>query len=188
VPILALGLVLLVLLLAVLLMPLSLVMRYRMGTVRRPARAWIATLNTVALSVSVAFLLMGAALSSLWVPWAFTYAVGGIALGCLLGIVSLWLSRWDASSGSLHYTPNTWLILALTVLVASRIVYGLWRAWHAWHVTPTGDSWLAAAGAAGSLGVGAFVLGYYLAYSLGVRRRARSHRRSSMARSGRGRF
>jgi hypothetical protein len=187
VPILALGLILLVLLLSVLLMPLSLVMRYRTGTIRRPARAWIATLNTVALSVSVVFLLMGAALSSLWVPWAFTYAVGGLALGCLLGIVGLWLSRWDASSGSLYYTPNTWLILTLTALVASRIVYGFWRAWHAWHVTPAGDSWLAAAGAAGSIGVGAFVLGYYLAYSLGVRRRAQGHRRTSMARAGRGR-
>jgi hypothetical protein len=187
VPILALGLVFLALLAVVLLMPLSLVMRYRTGTTRRPARAWIATLNAVTLSVSAVFLLMGAALSSLWVPWAFTYAVAGFTIGCLLGTLGLWISRWETSSGSLYYTPNTWLVLALTLLVASRIVYGVWRAWHAWRVTPADASWLAQSGAAGSLAVGALVLGYYLAYWLGVRRSARRHRRSPTARLWRGR-
>ena len=94
-----------------------------------------------------------------------------------------WLSRWEATSSSLYYTPNTWLVLALTLLVASRVVYGFWRASHAWYTTPAGTSWLAASGAAGSLAVGALVIGYYLAFWFGIRRRARGHRGSPRARA-----
>jgi hypothetical protein len=187
VPLIALGLILLALLAVVILMPLSLVMRYRSGTTRRPARAWVATLNLATLGFSAGCLLLGSALSSVWVPWAFTYTLAGIAAGCVLGGLGLWLSRWEATSGSLYYTPNTWLVLALTVLIASRVVYGVWRAWHAWHTTPADASWLAASGAAGSLAVGALVVGYYLAYWFGIRRRARSHRAVPTARAARGR-
>jgi hypothetical protein len=88
-------------------MPLSLVMRYRSGTTRRPARAWVATFNLAALGFSAGCLLLGSALSSVWVPWAFTYTLAGFAAGCVLGGLGLWLSRWEATSGSLHYTPNT---------------------------------------------------------------------------------
>jgi hypothetical protein len=183
VPLIALGLILLALLAVVILMPLSLVMRYRTGTRRRPARAWIATLNLATLGFSAGCLLLGASLSSVWVPWAFTYTVAGLAAGCVLGALGLWLSRWEATSGSLYYTPNTWLVLALIALVASRVVYGFWRAWHAWHTPPADTSWLAASGAAGSLAVGALVIGYYLAYWFGVRRLARSHGRAPTVRA-----
>jgi len=187
VPLIALGLILLAFLAVVILMPLSLVLRYRSGTTRRPARAWVATLNLATLGFSVGCLLLGSALSSVWVPWAFTYTVAGIAAGCVLGGLGLWLSRWEATSGSLYYTPNTWLVLALTVLLASRVVYGVWRAWHAWHTTPADVSWLAASGAAGSLAVGALVVGYYLGYWFGIRRRARRHRAVATARAARDR-
>jgi hypothetical protein len=49
------------------------------------------------------------------------------------------------------------------------LLYGLWRIWHAWRAAEPNDSWLAAAGIAGSMAVGAIVIGYYLAYSAGVR-------------------
>jgi hypothetical protein len=84
----------------------------------------------------------------------------------------------------LHYTPNRWLVLAITLIVSSRLLYGFWRGWHAWRFTPQDSSWLAEAGAAGSLGAGAIVLGYYMTYWLGVRRRARPYvgRRSAPTR------
>ena len=52
--------------------------------------------------------------------------------------------------------------------VAARMLYGLWRIWHAWHTTGHDSSWLASAGIAGSMSVGAVVLGHYVTYFAGV--------------------
>jgi hypothetical protein len=87
------------------------------------------------------------------------------------------LSRWEATPGALHYTPNRWLVLAITLSVASRLLYGMWRGWQAWQAGLNGAPWLVASGAAGSLAAGAVVLGYYLIYWLGVRRRLHAHNR-----------
>jgi hypothetical protein len=161
------------------LMPLSLVLRYRAGTARRPARRWVAAINLLAVVISVSLLLLVAGVMSAWVPAAFRYAVGGLAGGCLLGMLGVWLSRWEETSRSLHYTPSRALVLAITLVVTARLVYGFWRTWHAWHSTPSDASWLAASGAAGSLAAGALVLGYYLTYWAGVWRRVGRHRRMS---------
>jgi hypothetical protein len=175
VPLLAILLVLLLPLLFVLLLPVSLLQRYRMGTARRPARGWLATLNVVAIGLSSLLFLLGAAVTSVWVPRALTFALLGLAAGVLLGALGLLVSRWEHGPGTLHYTPNRWLVLAITLLVAARIGWSFARAWNAWQAGASATGWLAAAGVAGSLGVGAVVLGYYLAYWLGVRRRFRRH-------------
>jgi hypothetical protein len=158
----------------IVLMPVSLVIRYRAGTARRQARGWVAMLNVVGLVISTGLFLLGAALANIWVPHAFGYALLGLLGGFALGIIGLWLSRWERGGESLHYTPNRWLVLAVTLLVTARILFGLWRSWHTWHHA-TGDSVLAAFGVAGSLAAGAVVLGYYLSYWLGIRRRLRRH-------------
>jgi type VI protein secretion system component VasK len=105
------------------------------------------------------------------VPDAFRYAASGVAAGCALGIVGLWLTRWELSARALHYTPNRWLVLAVTLVVTARLLYGFWRSWQAWRLAAGDTSWVAASGVAGSLAAGAVVLGYYLAYWVGVRRR-----------------
>ena len=156
------------------LMPLSLVLRYRAGTARRQARGWVAIVNVVLLAISTSLFLLGAGLTSIWVPHAFTYSVLGLLGGIALGIVGLWLSRWERGPGSLHYTPNRWLVLGVTLVVTARLLYGFWRGWNTWrHAGET--SWLAAFGIAGSMAAGAVVLGYYLSYWLGVRRRLQRH-------------
>jgi hypothetical protein len=160
------------------LVPLSLFLRYRAGTARRGARLWVAVLNLAAVSVSTSLLLIAAAITSYWLPIALRYTLLGLAGGCLLGLLGLWLSRWEATPRSLHYTPSRALVLAITLVVTARLLYGLWRAWHAWHSTPGDTSWLAASGAAGSMAAGALVLGYYLAYWAGVWRRIGRHRRT----------
>jgi hypothetical protein len=163
-----------VLVLAVLLfMPVILLQRYRMGTARRQARGWIATANVFAMALSATFFMAVAAVTTAFVPNAFTYSLIGLLAGGLIGVVGVWSSRWESTPGALHYTPNRWLVLAITLVVTTRVVYGFWRAWHSWRVSPDDTSWLAAAGVAGSLGVGAVVLGYYLAYWIGVRRRVK---------------
>jgi hypothetical protein len=158
----------------IVLMPVSLVIRYRAGTARRQARGWVAMLNLVGLGISTALFLLGAALANIWVPQALAYSLLGLLGGFALGIIGLWLSRWERGPQSLHYTPNRWLVLAVTLLVTARILFGLWRSWHTWHHAP-GDSALAAFGVAGSLAAGAVVLGYYLSFWLGIRRRLRRH-------------
>ena len=159
------------------LIPLSLLLRYRAGTARRPARRWVAAVNVVAVGISAALLLMVAAVTSYWIPMAFRYVLTGLAGGCLLGLLGLWLSRWEATPRSLHYTPSRALLLAITLVVMARLIYGFWRSWHAWHSAPGDASWLAASGAAGSLAAGALVLGYYLTYWAGVWHRVSQHRR-----------
>jgi hypothetical protein len=159
------------------LMPLSLVIRYRAGTARRQARGWVATLNSVGLAISTSLFLTGAALTSLWVPHALLYSALGLLAGIALGIVGLWVSRWEHRPDSLHYTPNRWLVLGVTLLVTARLLYGLWRGWHTMRDAAGGTSWVDAFGVADSLAVGAVVLGYYLSYWLGVRRRLKAHAR-----------
>lgn len=170
-PFLLLAVVVLIPLAVIALLPLILIQRYRAGTARRLARPWLATLNIAAMLFSAAFFLVAAAMTSVWVANAFTSAMAGMALGGLLGVIGLWLSRWEATPRSLHYTPNRWLVLGVTLLVTGRLLYGFWRAWTTVR-SPAGDtSFFAAVGVADSLGAAAVVLGYYLAYGIGLRLR-----------------
>jgi hypothetical protein len=175
VPLLIVAFTLFVILAAIALTPLVLVQRYRLGTARRRARGWSATVNVGGFAVSSALFLAGAGITSLWVPNALTATLAGFVSGCLLGLVGLALSRWEPTPGALHYTPNRWLVLGITLAVTARLAFGVWRSWHAWYVTANDDSWVAESGVAGSLAAGAVVLGYYLTYWLGVRRRLRRH-------------
>ena len=156
--------------LVILSIPLSIVQRYRMGTVRRPARGWIASINIFAFFTSAAFLLTAAVLSTPWVPKAIPYTFAGLAAGFLLGLIGLAATQWSESPGSLHYKPSRLLVLSITLVVLARLGYGVWRGWRAWQES-TDASWLAEAGAAGSMAAGAVVIGYYLVFWFGVRRK-----------------
>jgi hypothetical protein len=166
---------LLIVLALVALVPIALVQRYRMGTARQRARGWLATINVAGVAFSAAILLASAALASVWVPGALKYTAGGLAGGCVLGVAGLWLTRWEHGPGRLHYTPNRWLVLAITLLVTGRILFGFWRAWHTWGATAADRAWFATTGVVDSMAAGAVVLGYYLAYWIGVRSRIRRH-------------
>ena len=87
----------------------------------------------------------------------------------MLGVIGLWLSRWEATPRSLHYTPNGWLVLAMTLVVSARILYGLVRPWLSMDSTGADSGPLATFGIGGSLTAGGTVLGYYLTYAIGVR-------------------
>jgi hypothetical protein len=163
----------LVVLAFVALIPIALVQRYRIGTARQRARGWLATLNLVALALSAVMFLASAALTTIWVPGALTYTVAGLSVGCALGAVGLWLTRWEPAADRLHYTPNRFLVLAITLVVTGRLMFGFWRAWHTWRAGLDDAAWVAAAGVAKSMAAGAVVLGYYLVYWIGVRGRLR---------------
>lgn len=153
---------------AILLAP---VQRYRVGTARRLARRWVATSNLILLIVSAAFFLWAMALTNFWVPDALKAALLGFFSGGILGLLGLALTRWEVTPRTLHYTPNRWLVLLLTLAVLARLLYSVWRAWHTWGTSGSGASWLAQSGLAGSIAVGAVVIGYYIIYTAGVWRR-----------------
>jgi hypothetical protein len=160
-------------LLLIVLMPLILIQRYRMGSARRRARAWTTALNVAVMTFSAICFLIGAAVTTVWVDNAFTGAAAGIAFGAILGFVGLALTRWEPAAGGLHYTPNRWLVLFVTFVVSARVAYGLWRSWTVAQSGVYGTPMVLAFGIPESLAAGGLVIGYYVAYALGVRRRIR---------------
>ena len=149
-------------------LPFAIIFRYRQGTKRRRARAWIASINTFATGLSATILLITAAVTNRWIANAFSYSAAGLAAGCLLGFAGLALSRWDTEGRSLYYTPNNLVVFTISLLVTARLAYGFWRGWEAWQSTPDAKSSIAAFGVAGSMAAGAVVVGYYLVYWAGL--------------------
>lgn len=165
------------------LMPLILIQRYRACTARRMARPWVATFNVVLMAFSTISFMAGAAVTAVWVPYAFTGAAAGVSLGAGLGLVGLLLTRWEPTVATLHYTPNRWLVLSVTFVVSARVLYGFWRSWTVAQSGVSGTPLVLAFGIPESLAAGGMVIGYYLAYELGVRRRIRNRRKSASAMS-----
>ena len=152
-------------------MPFLLVLRYRVGTARRRARPWVATINLLSMLLSAGIFIWVAAITNFWVPRALGSSLFGMLSGCVLGLLGLALTRWDKTAAAFYFTPNRWLVLLITLAVATRMIYGLWRIWRAWQTAGHDSSWLAAAGIPGSMAVGALILGYYLTYFTGIRLR-----------------
>jgi hypothetical protein len=157
---------------------LSLALRYRAGTARRQGRRWAATLNIWMTSFSAVFFLSFTLLLSFWVGSAFRFALIGIGVGSILGLLGLALTRWENRPEGLFYTPSPWLALIVTLGIAARFVYGWWHATHSGSSAPGDHHWLiTASGTQLSLAVAAGLIGYYLVYSIGVRLRLARHDR-----------
>ena len=103
-----------------------------------------------------------------YLPGSGTDAFKGVSV-----LVGLMLTRWEATAATLHYTPNRWLVLLVTFVVSARVVYGLWRSWTVAAAGVSGTPMVLAFGIPESLAAGGTVIGYYVAYGLGVRRRIR---------------
>jgi hypothetical protein len=158
------------LLLWVLLVPVALWQRYRLGKARRRVVPWLVGLNAWLLLLSTAVFVCSAWFVGFWVDSALSFSFAGLGVGAVVGLVGLAMTRFEHEGGAQFYTANRWLVLALTLIVAARIGYGVWRAWHAWQADSSA-LWLAQQGSV--LAVGGLVLGYYLAYGWGLRHRLR---------------
>jgi len=153
-----------------LLLPISLWARYAAGRARRHAQPWVIRGNAWLLAISVPPFLLSAWLASRWMHAALVDALLGLLLGALFGIVGLWLTRFEHDAKGLVYTPNRWLVLAITTLIALRIAAGLWMTWR--HATSGAGVALADGIEAGAwTGVAGGFLGYALAYTWGLRAR-----------------
>jgi hypothetical protein len=167
---------LLIPLVVIVLIPVSLLLRIRHGTMRRQARGWVVTANAIAIAFSTAMFLTGALITSRWVPDVLPYSLAGLGLGAVLGLIGFALTQWESSGGALHFTPHRWLVVTVTTVVAARIFYGVWRVWAAWQADVADLAAVAGSGIALSIAAGAVVLGYYLIYWIAIRRRLRSLR------------
>lgn len=148
--------------------PWLLFQRYRAGSMRRPARRWTVVLAMISTALSAVFLLIGAAMTNIWVANAFGDAALGLVIGCVLGLVGLMATRWEATIRTFHYTPNRMLVLFVTLVVTARVVFGIYRMYVAGQAGLTGTNVVGAFGVAESLAAGALVIGYYLSYNAGV--------------------
>ncbi len=155
----------------VVLLPFALVQRYRHGRARRRAQSWVVRANAWLLAASVPLLLLGAWIGSRWIEHGVRDAVLGLLAGIAIGIAGLWSSRFESTPKGLYYTPNRWLVLGLTSLLALRILLGLWLGWQSLRHRPGVAGWNAWFDHGGLLAVAAVLLGYYLAYTWGLRRR-----------------
>jgi hypothetical protein len=184
VPIILLALLVFVLLALTGVILLSLALRYRAGTARRQARRWVASLNVWLTGFSAVFFLSFTLLLSFWVGSAFGFALTGMCVGGILGLLGLAMTRWESQDEGLFYTPSRWLAFLIVFAIIARFVYGWWRATHSGSSVspPGGQHWLiTASGTQLSLAVAGGLIGYYLVYSIGVRLRMerwdRRHRR-----------
>ena len=85
---------------------LSLALRYRAGTARRPGRRWVATMNVWVTSFSAVFFLFFTFLISFWLGPTLRFALAGMGFGSLVGLVGLALTRWESHSEGFFYTPS----------------------------------------------------------------------------------
>jgi hypothetical protein len=155
---------------------LSLALRYRAGTARRQGRRWVAGFNVWMTGLSTVFFLSFTLLISFWIESAFRFALIGIVIGGILGLLGLALTRWENRSEGLFYTPSRWLAFIIVFAIAARVVYGWWRATHSASTAAAGQHWLiTASGTQLSLAVAAGLIGYYLVYSIGVRVKLTRH-------------
>ncbi len=181
-PLLLLPLALLALLLLwLLLLPVGLVMRYRSGRARQRALGWVLTANAWLLLGSAVVFLASAWASSFWVPQALSWAALGLLAGMPMGVVGVWRTRFETSPAGFHYTPDRWLVLMLTGVVALRIGIALWQGMARLRGSGAAD-WFVDAGSL--FGVGGLLLGYHLTYAWGLRRRWRAWRAAVNASGG----
>jgi hypothetical protein len=155
----------------VLLLPLSLVQRYRHGRARRRVQPLAVRINAWLLAVSALLFLAGAWVVGHWIAGALGDAAAGLAAGAAVGLLGARLDRFEAHGRDLYRTPNRWLVLALATLLALRILLGLWLAWSG--SADGGAGWRAWLDRGGLLGVAGVLLGYALATAWALAARLR---------------
>ena len=153
---------------------LSLALRYRAGTARRQGRRLAATMNVWATSFSAALFLCFTFLISFWLGPTLRFALTGMVVGAVLGLLGLAMTRWESQPEGLFYTPSRWLALLVMLAIAARLIYGWWHTMH--RSAPGNQHWLwSASGTQLSVTVAAGLIGYYLVYAIGVRIRIARH-------------
>jgi cytochrome b561 len=101
--------------------------------------------------------------------------LAGLAVGCVLGIVGLRMTRFETVAGRHWYTPHPGIGLVLTALMLGRLVYRFFAVRATTAVVAASEvSPLASLQRSPlTLAIAGLLIGYYLANSVGLLRMAR---------------
>ena len=142
------------------------------GRVRRNiGRQALQRKRSIARIIIFAVLTCFFALYSVFFPRLLIGLGGGLALGVLLALVGLRLTRFEATPEGHFYTPNPYIGVALSVLFVGRLVYRLFL------ISTISDDPVKAPPIMQSplsfliLGL---LFGYYIAYDIGLLMRSRT--------------
>jgi len=126
---------------------------------------------------TIAGIVIFAVVTSLLMLFSFVFPrlliglVGGLALGVLLALVGLRLTRFEATPAGHFYTPNPYIGVGLSVLLVGRVVYRLFVisavSEHAVPPPPLLQSSL-------SFLVFGLLAGYYMAFYIGLLMRSKT--------------
>lgn len=168
-----LGLLLFVLLI-IALMPFLLWQRYRLGKKRRKVWPWLNALNAWLVLVSALVFFTSAWLSGNWLPGALRMAALGFIAGLVLGAVNLQVSRRELLSDGYYLTPNALIVLAMTLLLALRIVLAIWQLFEhgsGWQGATRDSAWYLQP--ASLFAVGGLLIGHWFAWCWWLRAQLR---------------
>lgn len=154
----------------VVLLPLSVFQRYRLGKARRRVQPLFVGINAWLLAAATIVFIAFSAAAGNWIAHALVDAAAGLVAGVLVGLLGLVLDRTEWTNGAMYRTPNRWVVLGLALLVVGRIAMGVWLA--VADAPATGMTGWVTRG--GMIAVGGILLGYGLATAWGLRRRVRA--------------
>lgn len=149
----------------VLLLPVSVIQRYRFGKARRRVYPLAVRINAGLMAVSALAFVGGAWVLEHWIDDAIVDALVGLGVGAVVGIAGLAVDRFERTSQGMFRTANRWLALGLSALLAGRIALGFWLAWSDGAAAGT-TSWMTRGGL---IGVGGVLLGHAVATAWGLR-------------------
>ena len=102
-------------------------------------------------------------------------AAGGLIAGFLLGVVGLRLTQFHSDEKGLHYTPNPYIGIGVTMLLVARFVYRMFVLYSTPQLAPQpgGDPFAQLTQSPLTLSMITLTVGYYLMYTAGVLYRSR---------------
>lgn len=106
-------------------------------------------------------------------------AVGGLALGGVIALVGVRLTRFQSGPNGTLYTPNAYIGVSITALLIGRIVYRflvVMPAAQAAAQAPGANPFAAYQSSPLTTAMLMLTIGYYLTYFTGVLLKARDHR------------
>ncbi len=136
--------------------------RIRRNIGRQPFKPW----RMIVMISVVTLFLAGVITASVLRTGGLPAILGGVVLGCGLGGLGVHLVQFRAYQGRIHYTPNPYLGVSISLLLIGRMLYRLAVILpHLQRGQPPPPLSMSSRFTAGLIGL---VLGYYLVFGAGV--------------------
>lgn len=147
--------------------------RVRRNFGRQPLRSGRIAVRTVFLAIVAGLLLLAGMIGGMSMTgWG---VLAGLAAGFAVGIVGLRMTQFETVAGKHWFTPHPGIGLALTALMLGRLAYRFFavRATTAAVVASDASALANLQRSPLTLAIAGLLIGYYLAYNIGLLRMAR---------------